>query len=50
MNLTEQQKSCVHDWRQMAESEYSRCVHCGLMRHDKDGDLINPFVYEKLFE
>ncbi len=45
--LTEQQKNCSHKWERMANSDYSHCLSCKLMRHDTDGDLINPLVYKE---
>lgn len=45
-NLTGEQKNCDHDWvKPGCHSDYSICQKCRLMRHDKDGDLINPLVF-----
>lgn len=45
--LTEEQKTCSHTWERMGESDYSHCKKCMLMRHDVDGDLINPLIYRE---
>lgn len=45
--LTEEQKTCSHTWERMGESGYSHCKKCLLMRHDVDGDLINPLIFTR---